>query len=155
QQPASRVKGCAGISIGSISSILSCAGAEFVLFELFSWSVRMGALSRDCEVFASGSLQQEDRLMQVNHDEALNTPQKPCSIQPLSDEERQIDEDIRWAQQDAAVQATYRGEFVVPYCGQIVAHGREGSAVLAEAARVTGRTAEELPLIGVIDPLLD
>ena len=38
---------------------------------------------------------------------------------------------------------------------KIVAHGTDAAVVLAEAAQITGRPAEELPLVGVIDPLLD
>ncbi len=51
--------------------------------------------------------------------------------------------------------ARYVGEFVVPYRRQVVAHGTDAAAVLAEAARVSGRRAEELALVGVIDPLVD
>jgi hypothetical protein len=53
------------------------------------------------------------------------------------------------------VLARYRGEFVVPYRREVVAHGADAVVVLAEAARITGRRVEELPLVGVIDPLLD
>jgi hypothetical protein len=53
------------------------------------------------------------------------------------------------------VLAQYLGEFVVPYQRKIVAHGTDAAVVLAEAARITGHPAEELPLVGVIDPLLD
>jgi hypothetical protein len=54
-----------------------------------------------------------------------------------------------------ALKWLYLGEFVVPYCREIIAHGTDAAAVLAEAARITGRRVEELPLVGVIDPLLD
>jgi hypothetical protein len=56
---------------------------------------------------------------------------------------------------DHEVLSRYSGEFVVPYQHEIVAHGHSAAVVLAEAARITGRQAEELPLVGVIDPLLD
>ena len=38
---------------------------------------------------------------------------------------------------------------------KIVAHGVDAAVVLAEAAQITGRPAEELPLVGVFDPLLE
>ena len=77
------------------------------------------------------------------------------AVHPLPPEEVQRQEDVRWARQDPDVLARHRGEFVVPYQRQIVAHGTIAADVLAEAARNTGRLAEELPLVGVVDPLLD
>ncbi len=74
---------------------------------------------------------------------------------PLHPKEFQRLEDARWARQDPDVLAQYLGEFVVPYARKIVAHGTDAAVVLAEAAQITGRPAEELPLVGVIDPLLD
>ena len=74
---------------------------------------------------------------------------------PLQPKESQCLEDARWARQDPDVLAQYLGEFVVPYERRIVAHGTDATAVLADAARITGRQADELPLVGVIDPLLD
>jgi hypothetical protein len=53
------------------------------------------------------------------------------------------------------VLALYLGEFVVPYRREIVAHGTDAALVLAEAARITGRRVEDLPLVGVSDPLVD
>ena len=76
-------------------------------------------------------------------------------VQHLTSEERQMAEDASWAQQDPDAQTTYPGEFVVPYQRRIVAHSRQAAVVLAEAVRVTGRKAESLPLVGIIDPLLD
>jgi len=77
------------------------------------------------------------------------------SVQPLTPEERQAEEDACWAQHDPGVQAAYPGEFVVPFQRRIVAHGGRAADVLAEAARVTGRQAQSLPLVGIVDPLLD
>ena len=74
---------------------------------------------------------------------------------PLQPKEFQRLEDARWARQDPDVLAQYLGEFVVPYERKIVAHGKDAAVVLAEAAQITGRPVEELPLVGVIDPLLD
>ena len=51
--------------------------------------------------------------------------------------------------------AQYFGEFVVPYQRKIVAHGTDAAVVLTEAAQITGRPVEELPLVGIIDPLMD
>jgi hypothetical protein len=47
------------------------------------------------------------------------------------------------------------GEFVVPYMKQIVAHGQDIRAVLEQAARKTGKSIEELPVIGIDDSLTD
>jgi hypothetical protein len=77
------------------------------------------------------------------------------ALSPLQPEEILHQEDVRWARRSPEVLARHRGEFVVPYRRQIVAHGMVAADVLAEAARITGRQAEELPLVGVIDPLLD
>jgi hypothetical protein len=77
------------------------------------------------------------------------------STRPLSAEESLRQDDARWAMEAPAVLARYVGEFVVPYRREVVAHGTDAAAVLAEAARVTGRRAEELALVGVTDPLLD
>ena len=76
-------------------------------------------------------------------------------MRPLQPKEFQRQEDARWAGQDPEVLAHYRGEFVVPYQRKVVAHGTDAAVVLAEAAQITGRSAEELPLVGVIDPLRD
>jgi hypothetical protein len=77
------------------------------------------------------------------------------ALRPLTPDELRAEQDASWAQNDPGVQATYRGEFVVPFQRQVVAHGHDAAAVLAEAARLTGKPVEALPLVGVIDPLLD
>jgi hypothetical protein len=74
---------------------------------------------------------------------------------PLQPKELQQLEDARWARQDPDVLVQYPGEFVVPYKRKIVAHCEDAAVVLAEAAQITGRPADELPLVGVVDPLLD
>ncbi len=74
---------------------------------------------------------------------------------PLEPKEFQQLENARWARQDPDVLVQYLGEFVVPYKRKIVAHGKDAELVLAEAAQITGRPVEELPLVGVVDPLLD
>ena len=79
----------------------------------------------------------------------------PISMIPLQPKELQQLEDARWARQDPEVLVQFLGEFVVPYQRKIVAHGKDAAVVLAEAAQKTGRPAEELPLVGVVDPLLD
>jgi hypothetical protein len=58
------------------------------------------------------------------------------------------------ARRDPEVLARYVGKFVVPFDRKIVAHGMDAATVLEEAARITGRSIEELPLVGMIDPLL-
>jgi hypothetical protein len=77
------------------------------------------------------------------------------SMLPLQPKEFQRLEDARWARQDPDVLAKYAGEFVVPYERKIVAHGKDAAVVLADASQITGRPVEELPLVGVVDPLLD
>ena len=77
------------------------------------------------------------------------------TTRPLSAEESLRHDDARWAMEAPEVLARYVGEFVVPYRREVVAHGTDAAVVLADAARVTGRRAEELPLVGVIGPLLD
>jgi hypothetical protein len=77
------------------------------------------------------------------------------STRALSAEESLRQDDARWAMEAPEVLARYVGEFVVPYRREVVAHGTDAAAVLAEAARITGRRPEELALVGVIDPLLD
>jgi hypothetical protein len=73
----------------------------------------------------------------------------------LTSEERQAAEDIAWAQQDPDVQAKHRGEFVVPYRRTIVAHGHDVATILGQAAAILGRRSEDIPIVGVMDPLLD
>ena len=77
------------------------------------------------------------------------------STRPLSAEESLRQDDARWAMEAPDVLARYGGEFVVPHRREVVAHGTDAAAVLAEAARITGRRADELALVGVIDPLRD
>jgi hypothetical protein len=74
---------------------------------------------------------------------------------PLEPGELQRLEDAHWARQDADVLARYPGEFVVPDRRKIAADGADAAVVLAEAARITARPMEKLPLVGVIDPLFD
>ena len=65
------------------------------------------------------------------------------SMQPVRPEVVRQLADVRWAKQDPEVLARHRGEFVVPYGRKIVAHGKDASVVLAEAARITGRQVLE------------
>ncbi len=78
-----------------------------------------------------------------------------AQVAPLTAGERQQFADIEWAQQDPDVARQYRGEFVVPYMKRIVAHGQDIRAVLEQAAQKTGKTIEELPVIGIDDALTD
>ena len=83
------------------------------------------------------------------------TERPRVEVHPLTEEERQQEEDCRWVLHDQEIQAKYMGEFVVPYRRQIIAHGTDIEAVLAEAARITGLKPEELPVCGIDDPLRD
>jgi hypothetical protein len=76
-------------------------------------------------------------------------------VYPLTAEERQEEEDAQWALHDPVVLANYTGQFVVPVDRRIVAHGEDIELVLREAASVTGRDPERLPVCGIDDPLLD
>jgi len=75
------------------------------------------------------------------------------SVEPLGELERRQIHDVRWARHDPEVQVKYAGQFVVPFGRKIVAHGKDIAAVLAQAARVTGCSEEQLPLCGIDDPL--
>jgi hypothetical protein len=77
------------------------------------------------------------------------------TVRPMSEYERQIAEDISWAQCDPDVQGKYRGEFIVPRGRTIVAHGHDVAVVLEEASRILGCKKEDLPLVGIVDPLLE
>jgi hypothetical protein len=76
-------------------------------------------------------------------------------VRPISPDRQAITQDILWAQQDPTVRAFHEGEFVVPWKGKIIAHGLDAQAVLQEAAQITGRRVEDLPLVGIPDPLVD
>jgi hypothetical protein len=88
-------------------------------------------------------------------EERRKTVQAQFAVRPLTPQEQRAADDETWALKDAEVQATYRGQFVVPFERKIVAHGPDAEQVLAEAARATGRSVEELPLVGIDEPLLD
>jgi hypothetical protein len=77
------------------------------------------------------------------------------SRRSLSPAELQMSDEIRWALEDPEVLARYCGQFVVPWGRTIVAHGDVAAVVLDEAARLTGKKPEELPLVPIVDPLLD
>jgi hypothetical protein len=81
--------------------------------------------------------------------------QSKVKVEAISSNDHQRYQDARWAQHDAEVQRRYRGEFVVPFQGKIVAHGKDAAAILAAAARLTGLKPQDLPLVGIIDPLQD
>jgi hypothetical protein len=81
--------------------------------------------------------------------------QSKIKVRAIPSKHHQCYQDARWAQHDAEVQSRYRGEFVVPYQGRIVAHGIDAEAVLAEAARLTGLKPQDLPLVGIVNPLED
>jgi hypothetical protein len=89
----------------------------------------------------------------------MDTPkravQSKVKVGSIPSKHHQRYQDARWAQHDAEVQSRYRGEFVVPYLGKIVAHGTDAAAILAEAARLTGLKPQDLPLVGIINPLED
>ena len=80
---------------------------------------------------------------------------KAAGVYPLTAEERQQEEDVQWALHDPEGLANHTGEFVVPVDRRIVAHGEDIEAVLGEAARVTGRDPERLPICVIDEPLLD
>ena len=83
--------------------------------------------------------------------EARHPVREKFSMQPVRPEVVRQLADVRSAKQDPEVLARHRGEFVVPYGRKIVAHGKDASVVLAEAARITGRQVLELPLVGAVD----
>lgn len=77
----------------------------------------------------------------------------PARTQPITSDQCLRHEDARWARHDREVLVKFRGQFVVPYLRQIVAHGHVVQDVLDEAARVTGRKPEQLPICHIDDPL--
>jgi hypothetical protein len=87
--------------------------------------------------------------------ERMKDVRAQLAVRSLTPEEQQAAEDETWALQDAEVQTTYRGQFVVPFARQVVAHGLDPEQVLEEAAQATGRRVDELPLVGIDDPLRD
>jgi hypothetical protein len=88
-------------------------------------------------------------------EEQQQAVRRQFTVRPLTDAERQASEDVRWAHENLDVQVACQGEFVVPYRRTIVAHGHNAARVLEEAARKTGLRPQVLPLVGVLDPLLD
>ena len=76
-----------------------------------------------------------------------------AAVQPITSDQCQRHEDARWARHAPDVIVKYRGQFVVPYLRQIVAHGHVVQEVLDQAARVTGRRPDELPICHIDDPL--
>jgi hypothetical protein len=100
-----------------------------------------------------GTMQPE--LTATDLDQRKGALRAQRATRPLDAEECRRQDDACWALEAPEVLALYLGEFVVPYRREIVAHGTDAAVVLAEAARITGRRVEELPLVGVIDPLLD
>jgi hypothetical protein len=88
-------------------------------------------------------------------EERKRTLRAEFQVRQISTERREITQDILWAQTDPSVKATYQGEFVVPWHGKIIAHGEDAQNVLREAALITGRRVEDLPLVGIVDPLAD
>jgi hypothetical protein len=83
------------------------------------------------------------------------TTLSPANARQITPDEARQFEDLQWAQQDPSVRARYRGCFVVPYKKQIVASGHDMERVLADAVQATQRPVEELPVIGINDPLQD
>ena len=82
----------------------------------------------------------------IQHSESVRT-------EPLTADQCRRHEDARWARHDAEVITKHRGEFIVPYLRKVVAHGHVVEDVLAEAARVTGRSVDDLPVCRIDDPL--
>jgi hypothetical protein len=118
---------------------------RLIRLPLTNSSLSLAFLARGVQTMDVSSLEKTKQALQ----------RTPITMLPLQPKEFQQLEDARWARQDPDVLVQYLGEFVVPYQRKIVAHGKDAAVVLAEAAQITGRPAEELPLVGVVDPLLD
>ena len=84
---------------------------------------------------------------------AVTATIRSITNQPITSDQSRRHEDARWARHATEVVVKFRGQFVVPYLRQIVAHGHVVQAVLDEAARVTGRKPEDLPICHIDDPL--
>ena len=61
-------------------------------------------------------------------------------------------DDATWALRDPTVEQHYGGQWVVAVDRKIVAHDTDPSLVLPEAARITGRTPDDLIVCGIPHP---
>lgn len=61
-------------------------------------------------------------------------------------------DDATWAQHDPTVEQSYPGQWVIAVERKIVAHGTDPDQVRHEAARLTGRTPDELIVCGIPRP---
>ena len=91
--------------------------------------------------------------MNQSNERKKRTPRCTAAVREATPQERQQHEDMCWVLQDAEVRAKYSGQYVVPYQRQVVAHGTDVTLVREEAMRITGKKAEELPVVPVVDPL--
>lgn len=92
----------------------------------------------------AGYLEDQRRLLRAQWAERTLTPEQAL-----------LSEEISWAENDPQVSERYRGQFVVPWGRRIITHGEDADTVLQEAAGITGREPAQLPLVCVIDPLID
>lgn len=80
-------------------------------------------------------------------------PATTAVVRTFTSEQCRRHDDVRWARHDPDVLVKFRGEFVVPYLRKVAAHGHVVEHVLDEAARVTTRKPDELPICHIDDPL--
>jgi hypothetical protein len=87
------------------------------------------------------------------------SPTEPLALvppgRPMTSLERQMHEDSAWAMDHyQELDRQYRGQFVVVWKKQVVAHGQD-LAELFKHAVGTGCPREELVLVAVPDPFFD
>ena len=89
----------------------------------------------------------------LSNDGKRKMTRRAPTVREATPQERQQHEDMSWALQDPEVQLKYRGQYVVPYQRRIVAHGTDVTLVREEAMRATGKKAEQLPVVPIVDLL--
>jgi hypothetical protein len=87
------------------------------------------------------------RLEEIKKEIQAQRQYRPCTP-----EEAQQQEDIRWALRDDKVRAEYRGQIVVPYKRQIIAHGKDFAEVQQQLDQLM--PGVDLPLVSIVEPLM-
>jgi hypothetical protein len=84
----------------------------------------------------------------------LSQPNIADQIRPMTEQERQMHEDLHWAMTNSELESRYRGQLVVVWHKQVIAHGTDEEALLQEAAS-PARPRAELVVIEFPDPFVD
>jgi len=78
-----------------------------------------------------------------------NNPQQQqqMTIRRMTEVERQMYEDLLWAQSDPELEKQYYGECIVVWKKQVVAHGRSQDEALRQAEATGNWPSEELVVV--------